>query len=134
MGLAPPSQPRVAPSPSVVDEPSDKTQLADAIFRAQCGKTGSPHPVKLGQPTVSYTVPSNLGFLSVACVSQARFGLTNIAWLSDRLNETMRNYHISPTVLPIFQVHSTFLYIHSPNNCWVLGYQGATAPKDCIQE
>src|SRR6185436_1416487 len=53
----------VAPNPRVVNEPSDVTQLGDAIYRAQWGKTGTGYHVLLGQPTVlptvSFNVPKN---------------------------------------------------------------------------
>ena len=49
-----------------VTEPSDVTQVADAVYRAQWGKTGSGYHVLLGRqpsvlPTQSFTVPQNLG-------------------------------------------------------------------------
>jgi hypothetical protein len=129
---APPTQPGVAPvNARPVLEPSDITQVGDAIFRAQWGKTGTPYHVRLSNPvvlpTVSYTVPGNQGFLIVGSVSHARIGLMDIGWFTNRLNETMRNYHISPTVLPVFLVYNTFLYVgNNPNFCCVLGYHGAT--------
>jgi hypothetical protein len=124
----------VAPNPRVISEPSDVTQLGDAIFRAEWSKTGSGYHVLLGQPqilpTVSFTVPQNQGVLVVGSRSHARIGLMSISWFSDRLNETMRAYHIPPNVLPIFLVYDTFLYIHSPGNCCVLGYHGATEARN----
>jgi len=121
----------VAPSPRIVNEPSDVTQLGDAILRAQWGKTGSAYHVLLGQPTVlptvSFTVPQNQGLLVVGSVSHARIGLMESSWFSNRLNETLRSYQIPPDVLPIFLVYDTFLYSHSTANCCTLGYHGATA-------
>jgi len=128
---APPAYPGVAPANArPLHEPSDVTQVADAIERALWGKTGSSYHVLLGQPTVlptvSYTVPSNQGFLTIGHRSGARIGLIEYQWFSDRLNEAMRSLHISPKVLPIFLVYNTFLYIKTPGNCCVLGYHGAT--------
>jgi hypothetical protein len=127
----PPTAPGVAPANArPVHEPSDKTQLGDAIYRAQWGKSGSGYHVVLGQPTVlstvSYDVPANLGSITVGKRSGARIGLLDYHWFSDRLNETMRNLHISSHVLPLFLVYNTFLYIGNPSNCCVLGYHGAT--------
>jgi len=50
----------------------------------------------------------------------------DIQWFANQLNNSMRSLHISPTVLPIFLLNNTFLYIHSPGNCCVLGFHGAT--------
>jgi hypothetical protein len=121
----------VAPNPRVVNEPSDITQLGDAIYRAQWHKTGSGYHVRLGQPTIlptaSFTVPANQGFLVVGSFSHARIGLMDAHWFSNRLNETMRSYHVPPDVLPIFLVYDTFLYDTTPDNCCILGFHGATS-------
>ncbi|HEX4204509.1 MAG TPA: hypothetical protein VHZ51_10020 [Ktedonobacteraceae bacterium] len=113
-----------------VNEPSDVTQVGDAIYRAQWGKSSSGYHVKLGQPkvlsTVSYTVPANQGFITVGQRTGVRIGLLDYHWFSNRLNETMRNLQISSHVLPIFLVYNTFLYIGNSSNCCVLGYHGAT--------
>ncbi|EFH88661.1 hypothetical protein [Ktedonobacter racemifer] len=127
----PPTFPGVAPANArPVNEPSDVTQVGDAIYRAQWGKSGTGYHTLLGQPTilptVSYSVPSNQGFIEIGSRSQARIGLMDYHWFSNRLNETMRNLHISPNVLPIFLVYNTFLYETTPSNCCVLGYHGAT--------
>ena len=128
---APPQDPGVAPAKArPVREPSDVTQVGDAILRAQWGKTGTGYHVLLGQPTVlptvSFSVPANQGFLIVGARSGRRIGLMQSSWFSSRLNETMRNLHISPKVLPIFLVNNTFLYSGTPDNCCTLGYHGAT--------
>jgi hypothetical protein len=127
---APPTYPGVAPNPRVVDEPSDTTEVSDAIWRAEWGMTGSGYHVLLGQPTVlptvSFTVPQNKGVLVVGSVSHARIGLMDYTWFSNRLNETLRAYHVPPDTLPIFLVYDTFLYIGNTSNCCVLGYHGAT--------
>lgn len=128
---APPTFPGVAPNPRLINEPSDVTQVGDAIYRAQWGKTGSGYHVLLGQPTVlptvSYTVPQNKGVLVVGSVSKARIGLMDYTWFSNRLNETMRAYRVPPDTLPIFLVYDTFLYEGNTSNCCVLGYHGATS-------
>lgn len=128
---APPNQPGVAPANArPVQEPSDVTQVGDAIYRAQWGKSGSSYHVLLGQPTVmptvSYSVPSNQGQIVVGSRSHARIGLMDYNWFSSRLHETLNNLHITPNVLPIFLVDNTFLYEgNSTSNCCVLGYHGA---------
>lgn len=125
---AAPTAPGVAPDPRYINEPSDVTQVGDAIYRAQWGKSNSGYHVLLGQPTVlptvSYTVPSNLGYMIVGSVSKRRIGLMDNGWFSNRLQETLRAYHVPPDVLPIFLVYNTFLYRGS--SCCTLGYHGAT--------
>ena len=127
---APPVQPGVAPSPRLVNEPSDTTQVGDAIYRAQWGKTGSAYHVLLGQPTVlptvSFSVPQNQGLIVVGSRSHARIGLIDIHWFANKLNNSLRNLQISPKVLPIFLLYNTFLYDTTPSNCCVLGFHGAT--------
>jgi hypothetical protein len=126
---APPSQPGVAPSPRVVNEPSDVTQLGDAIYRAQFGKSSSGWHVRLGQPTVlapaSFNVPKNQGQIVVGSRTHADIGLMSYSWFTTRLESLLASRHISPTVLPIFLVNNVFLYVHSQDNCCVLGYHGA---------
>lgn len=128
---APPSQPGVAPPAArPLNEPSDTTQLGDAIHRAQWRKTGSGYHVLLGQPallpTVSYTVPANQGFIVIGRRTGARIGLMDSHWFANRLNEALRNLHISSGTFPVFLVNNVFLYDGSPANCCVLGFHGAT--------
>ncbi len=115
-----------------VKEPSDTTQLGDAIYRAQWGKTGSNYHVLLGQPTVlatqSFVVPQDLGQIVIGRRSGARIGLLDYQWFGDRLQETIDGLHISPNTLPIILVNNTFLYLnHNTSNCCILGYHGATS-------
>jgi len=128
---APPDQAGVAPDPRFVNEPDDTTQVGDAIYRAQWGKTGTGYHVKLGYPTVlpkvTIVVPRNLGFMIVGSVSGRRIGLMDSTWFSNQLNNTLRNYHISSKVLPIFLLYNTFLYDKTPDICCTLGFHGATA-------
>lgn len=125
---APPGPP-ISPFPRTVKEPRDVTQVGDAIYRAQWGKTGTNYHVRLGEPTVlptvSIDVPSNQGYLIVGSVSHARIGLMNAQWFVNQLGNTMRSEHVSPEVLPIFLVYNTFLY--SPAGCCVLGFHGASS-------
>jgi hypothetical protein len=126
---APPDQPGVAPSPRVINEPSDTTQLGDAISRAQWGKSGSSYHVLLGQPTVAATqnivVPKNQGLIVIGSRSHARIGLMSYSWFSGKLINAINQLHIDPRTLPIILVDNTFLYIGDPGNCCVLGYHGA---------
>jgi len=125
---APPGPPISAPN-RTVNEPSDNTQLGDAIYRAQFGKTGSAWHTMLGQPTVQPTatidVPKNQGFTVVGSSSHATIGLMSYSWFSSKLQNLINTRHISPRVLPIFLVNNTFLYIGTTDNCCVLGYHGA---------
>ena len=116
----------------VVNEPSDVTQVGDAIYRAQWRKTGSGYHVRLGQPAVlatqTFTVPGNLGVIVVGRRSHAHIGLLDIQWFADRLNETVNSLHIDPGTVPIILLYNVFLYEgHNLNNCCVLGFHGATS-------
>jgi hypothetical protein len=125
---APPGPPISAPG-RTVHEPSDVTQLGDAIYRAQFSKTGSGWHTVLGQPTVQPTatidVPKNQGFTVVGSSSHATIGLMSYSWFSSKLKNLINTLNISPQVLPIFLVNNTFLYIGTTDNCCVLGYHGA---------
>jgi hypothetical protein len=125
---APPGPPISAPG-RTVNEPSDVTQLGDAIYRAQFSKTGSNWHVLLGQPTVqpaaTINVPKNQGFTVVGSSSHATIGLMSYSWFSSKLQNLINTRNISPKVLPIFVVNNTFLYIGTTDNCCVLGYHGA---------
>lgn len=125
----PDTPPGVAPNPRVINEPSDVTQLGDAIYRAQWGKSGIGYHVLLGQPTVlptqSIDVPQNQGIIVVGSRSRAHIGLMSISWFGGRLNNLLVSMHIDPKVLPIFLVDNTFMYIKDPGNCCVLGFHGA---------
>jgi len=128
---AAPTYPGVAPSPRTETEPSDTTQLEDAFYRSQFNRSGSDYHLLLGQPTIlptqSFSVPSNQGQLFVGSSSHARIGLLNYSWLSTHLQQTINQLHISSNTLPIILVYNTFLYIGNVNNCWVLGYHGASS-------
>jgi hypothetical protein len=125
---APPGPPISAPN-RTVNEPSDVTQLGDAIYRAQFGKTGTGYHVTLGQPAigdpVTITVPKNQGFTVVGSSSHATIGLMSYSWFGSQLKNVITSRHISPKVLPIFLVNDTFLYLGTTDNCCVLGYHGA---------
>ncbi|HWY45917.1 MAG TPA: hypothetical protein VNX70_00950 [Bryobacteraceae bacterium] len=114
-----------------VKEPSDVTQLGDAIYRAQWGKVGTAYHVRLAQPTVlptqSFAVPANQGQIVVGSRSHAHIGLMDITWFGDRLNQTLNNLHIDSGTLPIILLYNTFLYEgDNPANCCVLGFHGAS--------
>lgn len=119
----------IAPDPRTVDEPSDVTQLGDAIYRAQWGKSSSGYHVKLGTPTVMPTldiaVPKHQGFITVGSRSGAHIGLMSVSWFSAKLGNALASLKISPKVLPIFLVNDTFLYVKTPGDCCILGYHGA---------
>jgi hypothetical protein len=127
----PDTPPGVAPDPRTINEPSDVTQLGDAIYRAQFGKTGSGWHVRLGQPdvapAVTIDVPKNQGLTVVGSRSHATIGLMSYSWFSSKLKNLLTTMKISPRVLPVFLVNNTFLYIGTTDNCCVLGYHGATS-------
>ncbi len=127
----PDAPPGVAPDPRVVNEPSDTTQLGDAIYRAQWNKTGTGYHVLLGTPSVSATqtivVPKHQGQIVVGSRSGADIGLVSYSWFASHLNNLLRSMHVSPHVLPIFLVNNTFLYVGSLDNCCILGFHGATS-------
>jgi hypothetical protein len=72
-------------------------------------------------------VPKNQGQIVVGSRSGADIGLMSYSWFTSRLINLMTSMKISPHVLPIFLVNNTFLYVHTPDNCCVLGYHGATS-------
>ncbi len=125
----PDTPPGVAPDPRTIDEPSDNTQLGDAIYRAQFAKSGTDWHVTLGQPAVqaaaNISVPKNQGTTVLGSRSGATIGLMSYSWFSSQLKNLIVSRHISPKVLPIFLVNNTFLYEHTAGNCCVLGYHGA---------
>ncbi len=125
---AAPTYPGVAPSPRLINEPTDVTQVADAIVRAQADKTGTGYHLMLGAPTVMrtiyFSVPANQGYMVVGSRSHARIGLMSESWFSDRLQQALRSYHVPSNVLPIFLVYNTFLYTKG-GGCCILGYHGA---------
>ena len=115
-----------------VKEPSDVTQLADAIFRAEWGKTGSGYHILLNSPAImpvqSFSVPSNQGQILVGSSSHVHIGLLDANWFSDRLNQAINNLHIDAGTLPIVLAYNVFLYTgDNPANCCILGYHGAGA-------
>lgn len=125
---APPAD--VAPNPRVVNEPSDVTQVGDAINRAQFGKSASGWHVVLGQPSVApvlkVAVPANQGAIYLASRTGSHIGLMSASWFSSMLHNYLTSHKVSPTVLPIFLVNNTFLYQGTLDNCCILGYHGAT--------
>jgi len=127
----PDTPPGVAPNPRVINEPSDLTQLGDAIYRAQFRKSASTWHVRLGTPTVqpaaTIDVPKNQGFTVVGSSSHATIGLMSYSWFSSKLKNLINTRNISPRVLPIFLVNNTLLYEGTTDNCCVLGYHGATS-------
>ena len=127
----PDTPPGVAPNPRVINEPSDVTQLGDAIYRAQFHKSASNWHVRLGTPTVqpaaTIDVPKNQGFTVVGSSSHATIGLMSYSWFSSKLKNLINTRNISPRVVPIFLVNNTFLYEGTTDNCCVLGYHGATS-------
>jgi hypothetical protein len=130
----PDTPPGVAPNPRVIHEPSDVTQLGDAIYRAQFHKSSSTWHVRLGtpavQPAATIDVPKNQGFTVVGSSSHATIGLMSYSWFSAKLKNLINTRNISPRVLPIFLVNNTFLYEGTTDNCCVLGYHGATSSYD----
>jgi hypothetical protein len=128
----PDTPPGVAPANArPVNEPSDTTQLGDAIYRAQFGKTGSAYHVLLGTPSVqapaNISVPKNQGEIVVGSASHSHIGLMSYSWFSSQLKNLLTQRKIDPTVLPLFLVNNTFLYEGTEGNCCVLGYHGATS-------
>jgi hypothetical protein len=129
----PPDAPAgVAPTDArPLHEPSDTTQVGDAIYRAQFDKTGSGYHVLLGNPSVqapaTIEVPKNQGEIVVGSASHSHIGLMSYSWFSAQLKNLLVQRKIDPTVLPLFLVNNTFLYEGTEDNCCVLGYHGATS-------
>jgi hypothetical protein len=113
---------------------SGTTQYGDAVQRAEfwpAVSTSSPawhtliNPAPTVYPTQVIQVPQNQATLLVGRVSHRLLALMSASWFSDRLHEAINNLHISSTTLPIILTYDTFLYVHSLNNCCILGYHGA---------
>lgn len=128
-----PAQAGVAPSPRVINEPSDVTQVGDAIYRAQWGKSGTGYHVLLGQPTVlptqSFTVPQNQGIETHGSVSHADLGRVDVNWFSSRLKEILGKLQTDPHSLVLFGTYNIVLYTgNNPANCCIIGYHSAFSP------
>jgi hypothetical protein len=113
---------------------SGTTQYGDAVQRAEFWPAVSTsssawhtliNPAPTVYPTQVIQVPQNQATLLVGRVSHRLLALMSASWFSDRLHEAINNLHISSTTLPIILTYDTFLYVHSLNNCCILGYHGA---------
>jgi hypothetical protein len=128
----------VAPSPRLFNEPSDTTQVSDAIYRSQFGKSGSSYHVLLGNavgtnvtitPTQSIMAPQNQGLVTHGSVSNADLGRIDVNWFSPRLKEVMGQLHTDPTSLVLFATYDIVLYTgNNPANCCIIGYHSAFSP------
>lgn len=128
----------VAPSPRLFNEPSDTTQVSDAIYRSQFGKSGSSYHVLLGNavgtnvtitPTQSITAPQNQGLETHGSVSHADLGRIDVNWFSSRLKEAMGKSHTDPTSLVLFATYDIVLRTgNNPASCCIIGYHGAFSP------
>jgi hypothetical protein len=114
-----------------VKEPSDVTQVGDAIYRAQFGKTGTGWHVRLGAPQVQ--APANISVTqNQADAFFDTFSNSNVALMDEQFfNQQIKNLLSArspdPHALTIFLVNNTFLYQGTEDNCCVLGYHSAVA-------
>jgi hypothetical protein len=123
----------IAPSPRVENEPSDVTQVGDAWYRSQFGKSGSGYHVLLSVasvlPTVSISVPQNQGIETHGSVSHADLGRIDVGWFSSRFKELMGQLHADPHTFFLLATYNIVLYTgNNPANCCIIGYHGAFSP------
>jgi hypothetical protein len=135
---SPPPGGGIAPSPRLENEPSDTTQVTDAIYRSGFGKSGSAYHVLLGNtvgtnvtilPTQSITVPQDQGVETHGSVSHADLGRIDATWFSARLKELMGKLQTDPTTLVLFATYDIVLYTgNNISNCCIIGFHGAFSP------
>ncbi len=120
------------------DYTSGHTQYGDAIQRAEfwkyVSKSSKNYHVLLGSPkvypTVSLTVPADVGQQVVGKRTGASIGLISIDWFDSQLQALITQLHLSPKTLPIFLDYNTFLYQGTASNCCILGYHTALYSTD----
>ncbi len=102
-------------------------QYEDAIMRSQFDKTATGYHVELGQPTVhdaiTLTVPKGKGGAYVNSRG-VTYGLVDVSWFSNRVQQWMGQGHTDPTHLPIFLTDNVML--NQGAGCCIIGYHGAS--------
>jgi hypothetical protein len=115
---SPPPGGGVAPSPRLENEPSDVTQVSNAIYRSQFGKSGTGYNVLLGHtlganftilPTQFVNAPQNQGIETHGSVSGADLGRIDVNWFSPRLKEFLGQLHTDEHTLVIFGTYNIVL-------------------------
>lgn len=118
---------------------SGKVQFGDAMQRAQFWNivsTKSPnYHVILSKPhilpTISLTVPSDLGQVSTDPSTGMQIGLVDNTWMDGQLQTLLAQLQIDPRSLPIFLDYNTFLYQDGDaNTCCIFGYHNAITTQE----
>ena len=110
--------------------PSYATQYGNAMQKDMFWKTGGSNPAynvtlqnaRVMDP-VRLDVPKSKGHDLIGQRSGIHFGLADYAWLSNKLKDSIKD--LGPSVVPIFIVDNTFLWIDTPDQCCVVGFHGA---------
>jgi hypothetical protein len=111
---------------------SGKTQLGDAMLRAEFWKTVSKsarnYHVLLGAPkvlpAVTIKVPSADG--TGLTFNGIPYANINYNWWAPKLDSIITGHHFSAKTLPLILSGSTFLYLNNnPSDCCVYGYHGS---------
>ncbi len=116
-----------------VQEPSDMTQVNDAMLRAQWGKTGTGYHVLLGQPTIlptqSIEIPAPQGYISTADQYYGLpYGLIDTQWFDALVINILQSLHVDPRTLPIILTDDVVLadlVNGQPSGCCILAFHAA---------
>jgi hypothetical protein len=115
---------------ALFDGPSYATQYGNAMHKDMFWATGGSNPaynVTLENTgvmaPVRVDVPKSKGHDLIGQRTGIHFALADYAWLSNRLKDSIKD--MSPTVVPIFIVDNTFLWLDTPDQCCVVGFHGA---------
>jgi len=112
------------------DGPSYATQYGNAMQKDMFWTTGGSNPAynvtlqnSAVMDPVRLDVPKSKGHDAIGQSSGIHFGLADYDWLSKQLKDSIKD--LGPSVLPIFVVHNTFLWLGTPDQCCVVGFHGA---------
>jgi hypothetical protein len=116
--------------PALFDGPRYPTQYGNAMQKDMFWATGGSNPgynvtlqnVRVLDP-LRLDVPRKKGNDVIGQRTGIHFALADYAWLSNKLKDTIRD--LGPSVVPIFIVENTFLWIDTPDQCCVVGFHGA---------
>ena len=116
--------------PALYDGPSYSTQYGNAMQKDMFWATGGSNPaynVTLENTGVTapvrIDVPKSKGHDLIGQRTGIHFALADYAWLTNRLKDSIKD--MSPSIVPIFIVDNTFLWLGTPAQCCVVGFHGA---------
>jgi hypothetical protein len=116
--------------PARFDGPSYTTQYGNAMQKDMFWKTGGSNPaynVTLQNSgvmaPVTLDVPKSKGHDLIGQRTGIHFALADYAWLSGKLKDSIKD--LGPSIVPIFIVDNTFLWVDTPAQCCIVGFHGA---------